>query len=70
MHLMSTKNNMTHFKYLATFFVFLSSFFSCERFLALEPETSLSSAKAFDSIEGVEAGINGAYSTLHHEWVE
>jgi starch-binding outer membrane protein, SusD/RagB family len=67
---MSTKNNMTHFKYLATFFVFLSSFFSCERFLALEPETSLSSAKAFDSIEGVEAGINGAYSTLHQEWVE
>jgi hypothetical protein len=67
---MSTQNNMTHFKYLATLFVFLGSFFSCERFLALEPETSLSSAKAFDSIEGVEAGINGAYSTLHQEWVE
>ncbi len=43
---------------------------SCEDFLALEPETSLSSAKAFDNIEGVEAGINGAYSTLHQEWVE
>ena len=43
---------------------------SCEDFLALEPETSLSSAKAFDNVEGVEAGINGAYSTLHEAWVE
>lgn len=43
---------------------------SCENFLALEPETSLSSAKAFDNIEGVEAGINGAYSTLHDAWIE
>lgn len=43
---------------------------SCDSFLELEPETSLSSAVAFDNIEGVEAGINGAYSTLHSEWVE
>lgn len=46
------------------------TFPACENFLALEPETSLSSAKAFDSIEGVEAGINGAYSTLHQDWIE
>lgn len=54
--------------YLLLFFVV--GLLSCEDFLVLEPETSLSSAKAFDNIEGVEAGINGAYSTLHQEWVE
>lgn len=43
---------------------------SCDDFLELEPETSLSSAVALDNIEGVEAAINGAYSTMHQEWVE
>lgn len=43
---------------------------SCSDFLDLEPETSLSSAVAFDTIEGIEAGINGAYSTIHSDWVE
>lgn len=43
---------------------------SCNDFIDLEPETSLSSAVAFDNIEGIEAGINGAYSTLHNDWVE
>ena len=43
---------------------------SCQDFLELEPETSLSSALAFDNIEGLEAGINGAYSTIHSDWVE
>lgn len=43
---------------------------SCSDFLELEPETSLSSAVAFDNIEGIEAGLNGAYSSLHNEWVE
>ncbi len=46
------------------------SFPSCDDFLELEPETSLSSAVAFDNIEGVEAAIVGAYSTLHSDWVE
>ena len=45
-------------------------FLSCQDFLDLEPETSLSSAVAFDNIEGIEAGINGAYSSLHQDWVE
>lgn len=49
---------------------FLPVYFSCEKFLDLEPETSLSSAVAFDNITGIEAGINGAYSTLHSDWVE
>lgn len=43
---------------------------SCEDFLDLEPETSLSSAIAFDNIEGIEAGVNGIYSVLHADWVE
>lgn len=43
---------------------------ACDDFLDLEPETSLSSAVAFDNIEGIEAGINGAYSTIHSDWVE
>ena len=43
---------------------------SCSDFLDLEPETSLSSAVAFDNIQGIEAGINGAYSTIHSDWVE
>lgn len=43
---------------------------ACDNFLSLEPETSLSSARAFDNIEGIEAGINGAYSILHQDWVE
>lgn len=43
---------------------------SCDDFLDLEPETSLSSAVAFDNIQGIEAGINGAYSTIHADWVE
>lgn len=51
-------------------FLFLLGFFSCSDFIDLEPETSLSSAVAFDNIQGVEAGINGAYSTLHNDWVE
>ncbi len=48
----------------------LFSFSACSDFLDLEPETSLSSAVAFDNIQGIEAGINGAYSTLHSDWVE
>ena len=43
---------------------------SCEDFLDLEPETSLSSATALDNIEGVEAAINGAYSSIQQEWIE
>lgn len=43
---------------------------ACSDFIDLEPETSLSSAVAFDNIQGVEAGINGAYSILHTDWVE
>lgn len=43
---------------------------SCNEFIDLEPETSLSSAVAFDNIEGIEAGINGAYSSLQNDWVE
>ena len=48
----------------------LLSMVSCDSFLDLEPETSLSSAVAFDNIEGIEAGINGAYSIIHSDWVE
>ena len=48
----------------------ITGLFSCADFIDLEPETSLSSAVAFDNIEGIEAGINGAYSTLHQDWVE
>lgn len=43
---------------------------ACSGFIDLEPETSLSSAVAFDNIQGVEAGINGVYSTLQSDWVE
>ena len=50
--------------------IFLVVLSSCNDFIDLEPETSLSSAVAFDNIEGIEAGINGAYSTLHQDWVE
>lgn len=50
--------------------VMLLGLSSCEDFLDLAPETSLSSAVAFSNIEGIEAGINGAYSVLHHDWVE
>ncbi len=46
------------------------SFTACDDFLDLEPETSLSSAVAFDNVEGIEAGINGVYSTIHSDWVE
>lgn len=45
-------------------------FTACDDFLDLEPETNLSSAVAFDNIEGLEAGLNGAYSTIHADWVE
>lgn len=48
----------------------LLGFTACSDFIDLEPETSLSSAIAFDNIQGVEAGINGTYSTLHSDWVE
>ncbi len=48
----------------------LLGLWSCSDFLELEPETSLSSAVAFNNIEGIEAGINGAYSVLHQDWVE
>lgn len=43
---------------------------SCKGFLDLEPETSLSSASAFDNLQGIEAGINGIYSTVQADWVE
>ncbi|MEM1218140.1 MAG: RagB/SusD family nutrient uptake outer membrane protein, partial [Bacteroidota bacterium] len=49
---------------------FLACFTACESFLDIEPETSLSTALALDNIEGVEAAINGAYSTMHSDWVE
>ena len=48
----------------------LLGFTACSDFIDLEPETSLSSAVAFDNIQGVEAGINGIYSSLHNDWVE
>jgi hypothetical protein len=51
-------------------FSVLFAFPSCNGFLDLEPETSLSSAVAFDNIEGIEAGINGAYSIIQSDWVE
>lgn len=55
-----------------TSFLFITMLFlaSCDDFLDLEPETSLSSAVAFDNITGIEAGMNGIYSTLHSDWVE
>lgn len=56
-------------KYIALMFLLFVGT-SCESFLELEPETSLSSAVAFDNIQGIEAGINGVYSTLHSDWVE
>lgn len=56
-------------KYILIFSIFFT-FPSCDGFLDLEPETSLSSAVAFDNIEGVEAGINGAYSIIQSDWVE
>jgi tetratricopeptide (TPR) repeat protein len=60
---------MTNIKYILSLsIIFLLS--SCSDFLDLEPETSLSSAVAFDNIEGIEAGINGAYSIIHSDWVE
>lgn len=43
---------------------------SCEDFLSIEPETSLSTAIAFDNVEGIEAGINGAYGILQSDWAE
>ena len=43
---------------------------SCDNFLDIEPETSLSTAIAFDNIPGIEAGINGAYSIMQSDWVE
>ena len=43
---------------------------ACDEFIELEPETSLSSASALDNIEGIEAGINGAYNVMHSDWVE
>lgn len=52
------------------FFFILFAFSACDDFLDLEPETSLSSAVAFDNIEGIDAGINGIYSTIHSDWVE
>lgn len=48
----------------------LIGFTACSDFIDLEPETSLSSAVALDNIQGVEAGINGAYSTMQSDWVE
>lgn len=45
-------------------------FTACDDFLDLEPETSLSTAIAFDNIVGIEAGINGAYSIMQADWVE
>jgi len=67
----SQHKHITHFRTRPLLLaLLLLGLLSCDDFLNLEPETSLSSAKAFDNIEGVEAGINGAYSTLHQEWVE
>lgn len=57
-------------QYKLTILFIALGFFSCNDFIDLEPETSLSSAVAFDNIEGIEAGINGVYSTIHQEWVE
>lgn len=45
-------------------------FSSCENFLNLEPETSLSNAIALDNLQGVEAALNGAYYLLKDDWVE
>lgn len=67
---MLNKNFTYSLRPLVLITLFFGGVFSCESFLDLEPETSLSSAKAFDSIEGIEAGINGAYSTLHQDWIE
>jgi tetratricopeptide (TPR) repeat protein len=50
--------------------IFLCGFSACDDFLDLEPETSLSTAIAFDNIEGIEAGVNGIYSTIQADWVE
>lgn len=50
--------------------IFLLVLPSCDEFIDLEPETSLSSASAFDNIQGIEAGINGAYSVMQADWVE
>ena len=64
--------NHKHMKnqYKLTLIICVFGLWSCSDFIDLEPETSLSSAVAFDNIEGIEAGINGAYSTLHNDWVE
>lgn len=50
--------------------ILLGIFTACDDFIDLEPVTSLSSASAFDNIEGIEAGINGAYSVMQSDWVE
>lgn len=60
------KNKILIFSFLAGF-ILLSS---CQEFLNLKPETSLSSEKAFENLIGVNAGINGIYSILHSDWVE
>ncbi|MEM6631837.1 MAG: RagB/SusD family nutrient uptake outer membrane protein [Bacteroidota bacterium] len=63
-------------KYLPIHTIFFTSTFlllgliGCDDFIDLEPETSLSSASAFDNIEGIEAGLNGAYSVMQSDWVE
>lgn len=61
---------MKSLKIHTTLFFLLLGASSCDSFLEIEPETILSTAVAFDNIEGIEAGINGTYSTLHSDWVE
>lgn len=60
-------------KYIYTILILIVSLFSatsCDEFLDLEPTTQLSSSLAFDNLAGIEAGINGVYSTIHSDWVE
>jgi hypothetical protein len=47
-----------------------STFNSCEKFLDINPSTSLASSLALDNLVGIEAAINGAYTHLHSDWVE
>ncbi len=63
------KNSIYKFQRLCLLVLAMTTW-SCNDFLDLEPETSLSSAVALDNIEGVEAAINGAYSVLQSDWVE
>ena len=56
--------------YKSIFILLIIGLSACKDFIDLEPETSLSSAVAFDNIQGVEAGINGAYSVIQSDWVE